>query len=229
MPGPATTPVAGRPPTSLARAMPRQAHPARPATTPRPVRSLSARTPSVKAGGGSCPVTRRCTSSTAAGSSAWVAPAEAFAEGATAASVAARGAPRFASTKSASRRPSRSSACSSCSWYSSKSSKRRREAARSRASRARRSSSSGPSASSPRLRLPTAKTTTGALTATGRVTVPSPWRARRSISAPAASTRVTSSGICPSACVAHDRHGSKARIATSMWLSSPSVSSWPLR
>ena len=35
------------------------------------------------------------------------------------------------------------------------------------------------------------------------------------------------SGIFPRACVAHDRQGSNARIATSMWLSRPSVGSCP--
>ena len=95
--------------------------------------------------------------------------------------------------------------------------------------RRRSSRSSAPTASSPRLRLPTAKMTTGALTGPRRSAVPSPWRASRSSSTPSAPTSVTSSAICPSACVAHDRHGSKARIATSMWFSSPSVRRWPLR
>lgn len=51
----------------------------------------------------------------------------------------------------------------------------------------------------------------------------------RSSSVPSASTSVTSSGILPSAWVAQDRQGSKARMATSMWLSRPSVISCPSR
>src|SRR5574343_290300 len=46
---------------------------------------------------------------------------------------------------------------------------------------------------------------------------------------PSGSTSSTSSGILPKACVAQDRQGSKARMATSMWLSRPSVSSLPSR
>jgi membrane peptidoglycan carboxypeptidase len=62
--------------------------------------------------------------------------------------------------------------------------------------------------------------------------LPSPTQAvdlRREISPPSASCSSSCSGILPSACVAHDRQGSKARMATSMWLSSPSLSSRPLR
>ena len=46
---------------------------------------------------------------------------------------------------------------------------------------------------------------------------------------PSGSMISTSSGILPSAWVAQERQGSKARMATSMWLSSPSVTSRPLR
>jgi hypothetical protein len=62
--------------------------------------------------------------------------------------------------------------------------------------------------------------------------LPSPGQAvelSREISRPSASCSSSCSGILPSACVAHDRQGSKARMATSMWLSRPSVSSRPLR
>ena len=48
-------------------------------------------------------------------------------------------------------------------------------------------------------------------------------------SAPSASRSSTASGILPSAWVAQDRQGSKARTATSMWLSKPSVSVRPSR
>lgn len=54
-------------------------------------------------------------------------------------------------------------------------------------------------------------------------------RTRRSSVAPSADSSSSTSGIWPSAWVAHDRHGSNARIATSMWLSKPSVSLRPLR
>ena len=54
-------------------------------------------------------------------------------------------------------------------------------------------------------------------------------RTTRSNTSPSAATSSTTSGIWPSAWVAHDRQGSKARIATSMWLSRPSVSLRPDR
>src|SRR5512139_342918 len=50
-----------------------------------------------------------------------------------------------------------------------------------------------------------------------------------STTVPAASTSCTSSGILPIACVAHERHGSNARTATSMWFRSPSVIFCPSR
>src|SRR5574340_1419553 len=50
---------------------------------------------------------------------------------------------------------------------------------------------------------------------------PSEFLFNRSITFPPTSTSSTSSGILPTAWVAQDRHGSKARIATSMWLSRP--------
>jgi len=50
-----------------------------------------------------------------------------------------------------------------------------------------------------------------------------------SIHAPSASNSSMLSGIRPSAWVAQDRQGSKARIATSIWFSRPSVSFRPLR
>ena len=59
------------------------------------------------------------------------------------------------------------------------------------------------------------------------------WRRHALLSActtcPSTSTSSTASGILPSACVAQDRQGSKARMATSMWLSRPSVTSRPFR
>ncbi|MPM59802.1 hypothetical protein SDC9_106648 [bioreactor metagenome] len=54
-------------------------------------------------------------------------------------------------------------------------------------------------------------------------------RLRLCTSRPSASTSSTASGILPSAWVAQDRQGSKARMATSMWLSRPSVTSRPCR
>ena len=114
-----------------------------------------------------------------------------------------------ASTKITRSRPARSSACSTCNWKSTSTSTPGTSAASSR------SASSGPNGvvargSGCRRRRPAwARPSSAHLAST---TVPS------------ASSSCTESGILPTACVAQERQGSKARTATSMWLSRPSVS-----
>ncbi len=186
---------------------------------PSPSSKHSPRTQSTKLGGGSRPSVWRKTCRTACGGRAWV---EWLGMAAGKIALVKHTGPGVfspASMKRACSRPTRSRACSMLSWKSSISSTR--SVSLSRASQAsRRAAKHRPDGVVAAARVAHGEDDDGR---------PHYARLRLCTSRPSASTSSTASGILPSAWVAQDRQGSKARMATSMWLSRPSVTSRPCR